>query len=415
MKKKTLSSLIIVTAIVVAAAGYAVISHQSSVTRTVVEEAVFPDLLDQINDVSSIEITGAEQSFSIRHVGDQWVVSSLADFPAEFDRVKKALLELAELKTVEAKTADPERHGVLGLNEPGSEDGGGQKVRVLGAGDTALAGLLLGNAGRGTTDLVYVRREGEDQTWVARRKPGIGDDPRDWVNTMLMKIDIERVRRMTLAHADGERVGIYKEEHGDSEFFLEDVPVEASIKSPLSMDSIARVIAVLRFEEVFAASDIPSDREADTVATFETFDGATFTISLYGQEEDEAVWARIAATFDADAVVAPALVPQEDNGFEDLPPELRSEIDGDDVDSEEAEPAEPEQIDVAAETAALVARTHQWAFKLPDFKVEHLQTRNEKLIEFPEPEVEPGAESQPGAEGVPSIEDLIPRVPGITE
>ena len=285
MKKNTLTSLTIVTAIVVIGAGYAVMSRQSAVTRTLVEEAVFPDLVGQINDVAAIEVTGAEQSFSVRHDGDQWVVSSLADFPAEFDKVKQALLAVAELKTVEAKTADPERHVVLGLNEPGSEEGGGLKVRVLGAEDAVLAGLLLGNAGRGTRDLVYVRRDGEDQTWLARRKPDIGDDPRDWVDTMLVKIDIERVSRITLAHADGEQVVIYKEQPGDTEFFLDDVPEEGSLKSPRTLDSIARVIAVLRFEEVFAANDIPSDQEPVSVGTFETFDGATISITLYGQDE----------------------------------------------------------------------------------------------------------------------------------
>lgn len=409
MKKNTLTSLVIVTAIVVIGAGYAVTSRQSAVTRTVVEEAVFPDLLGQINDVAAIEVTGAKQSFSVRHDGGQWVVSALADFPAEFDRVKQALLAVAELKTVEAKTANPERHGVLGLNEPGSEDGAGLKVRVLGAEDTVLAGLLLGNAGRGTRDLVYVRRDGEDQTWVAQRKPDIGDDPRDWVETMLTKIDIERLRRITLAHADGEQVVIYKEEPGDTEFFLDNIPEEGSLKSPMSLDSIARVISVLRFEEVFAATDIPSDQVPGTVGTFETFDGATITITIYG--EDQAIWAKIAATYDADAVIAPALVPQDDMGLDDLPPEPQSEVEGGDPEAEaEAEP-EPEQIDVVAETEALVARTHQWAFKLPDFKVEHLQTRNEKLVSMPEPETE----AVPGDGAPPSIEDLMPRVPGISE
>ena len=275
MKKMTLSSLVIITVIVVIGAGYAVMSRQSAVTRVSTVEAVFPELLDQINEVSAIEITGAEQDFRVWYDGEKWVVSSLADFPAEFDKVKQGLLSIAELKTVEAKTADPERHGALGLNEPGSEEGAAMKVRVLGDQDAVMAGLLLGNPGRGTTDLVYVRRDGEDQTWVARRKPDLGDDPRDWVDTMLTKIDIERIKRITLAHADGERVEIFKDGPDDEEFLLADVPVEASIKSPLSLDSVARVISVLRFEEVFAASDIPSDRQPDTVGTFETFDGAT--------------------------------------------------------------------------------------------------------------------------------------------
>lgn len=411
MKNKTLTSLVIVTAIVVIGAGYAVLSRQSAVTRTVVEEAVFPDLLAQINDVAAIEVTGPEHSFRVRHDGDQWVVSSLADYPAEFDRVKQALLAVAELKTVEAKTADPERHGALGLNEPGSEDGAAQRVRVLGGDDAVLADLLLGNAGRGTKDLVYLRRGGEDQTWVARRKPDIGDDPRDWVDTMLTKVDIERVKRITLDHADGEQVVIYKEEHGDTEFFLDNVPEEGSLKSPLSLDSVARVIAVLRFEEVFDAGDIPDDQEPSVVGTFETFDGATVTVSLYGEED--AIWAKVAASYDADAAVAPALVPEEDMGLDDLPPELQSQIEGaEPVDGEE-EPVEPEQIDVAGEIDALVARTHLWAFKLPDFKVEHLQTRNEKLISLPEPEPEPGAD--PSSEVPPNFEDLMPRVPGITE
>ena len=104
-------------------------------------------------------------------------------------------------------------------------------------------------------------------------------------------------------------------------------------------------------------------------AVFETFDGATVTVSLEKRGEEE-TWARFDASWDAAAVV------------ETEAPEEETEAAAED----DAEAAEEESPDVEAEIAELVSRTSEWAFLIPGFKAEQLGMRMARLIELPEAE-----------------------------
>ena len=109
----------------------AAVSRHAATERVTSESTALPELMTRINDVAEISFRGAGDDFSLRFDGERWVVPELASFPADFDKVKKALIGLAELRTVEAKTADPERYAALGLAPPDAEEGAGTDVRLL--------------------------------------------------------------------------------------------------------------------------------------------------------------------------------------------------------------------------------------------------------------------------------------------
>ena len=116
--------------------------------------------------------------------------------------MKKALIGLAELRTVEAKTADPERYAALGLAPPDAEEGAGTDVRLLDGSGGGVAALTVGNAARAGANRLYIRRDGEERTWLARGELELGETPKDWVDTMVLRLDGDRVRRVTITHAD---------------------------------------------------------------------------------------------------------------------------------------------------------------------------------------------------------------------
>ena len=378
MKSKTLISLVVVTAVIVVGAFVAVTSRGTAVKRIAAEETVFPGLIDAINATTVIEVTLPDRAVTIHHDGENWAVAELADFPPRFELVKQLLLSMAEMKTVEAKTANPDRHGVLGLADPSSEQGAGSRVRLLDADGQAIAALMIGNPARGARDLFYVRRDGEDQTWLARGHLDVGKDAESWIETLLMKLPIERMRRITLEHADGETVTIFKAALGDEVFELADIPADATLSSTGLLDSIARVVAVLRFDEVAAPDIVAGAGDPILRAHFLSFDGVVVKIALY--QVEDAPWALIEVVYDAALAVEPEPEPEPE-------PEEASEDGEGDSDAEAA--AAPEPIDFAAETADVVARTDRWVFRLPDFKIEKLSTRMSDLVKLPVEEEEP--------------------------
>jgi hypothetical protein len=394
MKSKTLISMVVVTAVIVVGAVVAVTSRDTAVQRTSAEETVFPGLIDAINTATVIEVTLPDQAVTIRHDGEHWAVAELADFPPRFELVKQLLLSMAEMKTVEAKTANPDRHGVLGLADPSSEEGAGSRVRLLDADGQTIAALMIGNPARGARDLFYVRRDGENQTWLARGHLDVGTDAESWIDTLLMKLPIERMRQITIEHADGETVAISKAVLGDAVFELADIPADATLSSTGLLDSIARVVAVLRFDEVAAPDIIAGVGDPILRAHFQSFDGVVVNIALY--QVEDASWALIEVVYDADLAVAPEPEPEPEEIAEDGEGDTDAEV-----------PAEPEPVDFAAETADVVARTDRWAFRLPDFKVEQMSKRMSDLVKLPVEEEEEPAD--------PLADFPLPDLPGISD
>lgn len=388
MPSKNVLILAAVTAAVAAIAVAATMSRQSATERVTVDALALPGLMDRVNDVDRIDLAGPEGEFALRFDGARWTVPALADFPADFDKVKKTLIALGELRLVEAKTSDPERYGRLGLAEPNAEDGAGTRLR-LGAGEAeTVAALTVGNPGRGGPDQVYIRRDDDAGTWLASGALDLGAEPKDWVDTLVVRLDGDRVRRVTISHAgDGERLEIFKTNPGEESFELAEMPEGATLRSPLTLDNLGRALAFVRFDEVAPAAEGPAAGAGDSTAVFETFDGVTVTVTL--QARGEATWARFDAAYDPAAAEPEEAAPED---AEDAPDETAAEDEGAAETAEEAanemadettQGEEEAPFDAEADTAQLLARTADWVFQLPDFKAEQLAMRLARLIDLP--------------------------------
>ena len=389
MKTRNLAILAAVTAAVVIVAGAAAVWRESATRREVTEAELFPGLIERINDVAAIEVTAGAETFRIARAGEQWVVPAKADFPARFDKVREILIAIGELKTIEAKTADPERHADLGLAEPAADkEGAGKRVRLLGADDAEIAALVIGETTRGTGDMVYVRRAGDDQAWLARPAIDPGAKAMDWIDTLVVQLPFERIRGGVIRHADGEVVEFAKDGADATEFELAGLPEGAKVVSALTVDSLARAIAVLRFDDLAAREAAPVAGAADAVASYRTFEGMTVEVEVWADDADDAggdpeaarsYWVRIAAAYDPAAAA------------EDAP----------DEEAEEAEPEDDEPFDPAAAAERISARTARWVFKVPEFKGEQFTMRLDELIEMPAPEpAAPEGEGEAGEQGI---------------
>ena len=407
MKSKTLIGLAVVTALVVIGAVAAVTQRQTASERVVTDAAVLPDLMARINDVAALALEGPEADFALRFDGERWVVPDLADFPADFDKVKKTLIGLAELRTIEEKTADPERYGALGLAAPDADEGGGTWVRLHDGDDGTVAALMVGNPGRGGADQVYVRRDGEAETWLARGELDLGDTPNAWVDTMIVRLEPDRVRRVVITHADGETVELARETRDAESFDLVNMPEDATLRSPLTLDNVGRSLAFVRFDDVAAASAGPAPGEGESTAVFETFDGAKVTVTQQKRGEDE-TWARFEATYDPAAAVPE---PAGDGEAEEDEAEAEADTGAAPEETEAAEDEAP--FDPAEHTAGIVARTADWAFRIPDFKAEQFGMRMDRLVERPSDEDESG-EAGDGPQLVPgALPPGIDLPPGV--
>src|SRR5580765_7022101 len=127
-------------------------------------EQFFPGLAKQVRNATTIHVASKSGAFDIVFIPDKgWVLPARGDFPASFDLVRRTLVGLAALQTIEPKTARADWLHYLGLEGPAKGDG--IEITVRDDKNQVLAALITGKSEdigdtSGATGL-FVRRLGE--------------------------------------------------------------------------------------------------------------------------------------------------------------------------------------------------------------------------------------------------------------
>jgi hypothetical protein len=114
------------------------------------QQAAVPGLSERLAAVDKVTISGAGNRViaTLERGEQQWRLVE-RDYPADANALRSLLLNLAEARRVEAKTAKPELYGRLGVEDTGDADAKGVKLEIAGGGEP-LAVILGQNVASGT-------------------------------------------------------------------------------------------------------------------------------------------------------------------------------------------------------------------------------------------------------------------------
>ncbi|MEX2482117.1 MAG: DUF4340 domain-containing protein [Gammaproteobacteria bacterium] len=381
MKARTLGLLGVITLGVIIAAWQ--ISEQRAPQTEVTRAPLFPGLVDRVNDVRQMNLISAEHETQLRHDDQRWIIVNKDGFPADAGKVRRAVLHIAGLRTVEPKTSSAERYARLGVSDLDDDEASGTLVELRGDDDAPLAALIVGNPrDGGARPQHYVRKPDDAQSWLVDGELEVDADPILWLDAQITDIDTERVREVRIEPAAGSPIVIRKAERGDNFFDLQQVPTGFEPKSRAMVSSAGAVLLDLRFNDVASATRV-ADAEPLRKTTLRTFDGLVVTWRDY--ELDGAIYTTFAFDFDAQGVVAAE--PATDNAAEAGAEAGAAATDADGAtETPSADPdkppadSEPAQS-VAEEADALTARTADWAYVLPAYKRRMIDREFEDLIQ----------------------------------
>ena len=363
---------------------------------------VFPGLLDRVNDVARIRVTGNEGTFTLARDGEIWVVEEKERYPAEPDMMHNLILGAAGLRRVEPKTSNPGHYPKLRLEDPAGEDAQSARFVLEDASGAELARWVLGNrrpskSDPGRTEL-YIRTGDDPQAWLVEGSLPGGRTIIDWVDRLVARIDRERLRAVEVVHADGMTVAVGKRHPTDVDFILQGVPEGHEIDAQYRINDIGRFLEDLRFEDVVPASELDFSGSVDKRVRVITFDGLRIRMETVVRDGES--FARLRAEVDEALAVAVAKAAEDETGSEGGTGS-EGEVggaggDGAGTESGHKTDAEPEDaagalhtLDaVRAEAAKLNARWTDWAYELPSFKRDYIANRIDALtrpIEEDEP------------------------------
>lgn len=235
---------------------------------------LFPDLFGQLNSVDTLKFKSTQDEFTLYKQGEDWFIKERLDYPADFDLVKRTLIDLSDTKILERKTDNPEQYSLLGVDS--MDEGGESLTLTLLNDDKTVAGLILGNERETTAKMgakqFYVRRANEARSWLAEGYLNINPLMLNWIKSEVINIARERIAIVNIIQPTGQVARLVNLGKKDKFGTPESLDKTVFKYEQLGYD-IAGTLFQLRMEDVQAANDFSRGDAEIVTAEFITFDG----------------------------------------------------------------------------------------------------------------------------------------------
>jgi parvulin-like peptidyl-prolyl isomerase len=369
--KSALAALALVAILVAVAAFFTLQGRRAELASVPANSGpLFPGLVERLDSVDRIEIRRQGETYTLERRDNRWALLESEGYWAASDSLQKLFAGLADMQVVEAKTSNPEWHERLGLQDPTRLDSNGALV-TLSAGGNQLASLIVGNSAPSSpgTRARYVRRNGEDQTWLVRTPIDIAASRNMWTDRNVLDLRPDRVASVRIERWDGDVVEIARDAPDDTTFDLLTLPEGAELNPTVNLMSIARSFQGITHAAVRRATDHFDSLTSESLVLARTFDGLHISLRLRNDEAGD-TWAVVRTTYDE----ANRIGDQDDAAL---------------LSADEARKQADE----------INARTDGWTYQIPRWKVNQMVKATSELAQFPEATDE---ESESGSAQRPS-------------
>ncbi len=404
MNARSLRVLLALTAVVVVLAVLFQSNREGKVQPKTDRSKLFPELLSSINDVATVHVKKSGSECTLKRTGESWGLAEKDSYSADLEPIRRALIGIAEMTRVEAKTSDATRYATLGVQDPDAEGSTSTLVTLSDASGKELAKLIVGKAHTGKTGMpgqLYVRKAGDAQSWLVKSDLQVPEACSDWLAKKILEVKRDRIRAVEVTHPDGEIVRVERATPETTDFTLANIPAGRELKYATVAGSMSSTLEWLNLEDVARIDTVDFTSNVGATSRFSTFDGLVVTVTL--KDQGEKTYARFVASYE------PPPAPPEEK-----PAEAAAE--GESSEPTPAKPAEsaaakktPEEVQ--AEVAELNARLSQWAYAIPSYNKTTFAKRMAELLkdEAPPPTVDDSTiGTEDGAMVIPG--DLPPEI-----
>lgn len=316
---RTLAWLAAATLLAVVLAILAVTGERQALTSDFEPRLAFPDLGDRVNEAQKIVVQTRRGKVTVTREStdsDIWRVEEKGGYTAQPSLVKRTVVGLSDLELVEPRTAQPSWHKHLNLTAP-EDKGSGVRIAIYDGEGEELAAIIVGKleseTAIDTEGTIYVRRDGEDQTYVARGSFNLEQTAELWLDRGILDFSPGRIARVEVTPPEGPSYEVLltdpdadvPEDELGPPYELAEVPEGRRVKTDYAVSGIGNALVKLQLTDVFPAADTAF--EAPTTAVFHGQDGIIVTSTAEKQARGYRATFSVSAAPDAsEAVTAEA-------------------------------------------------------------------------------------------------------------
>lgn len=292
MKKSSLMLLLVAAVVLIALSVFTSKSRRPPLGAS--GQKVFQQLA--INNIERVVVTSADKRIALTMQGDRWVCTNAFNYPIQFDKFKKAILKLDELKG-QIVIADASRRDALKMNLPSSgknKDTLGTLVEMLAADGKPVATLLLGEQRMrkpkgggpegsfgGYPDGRYLSPDGGNTVYlVGETMDDFAADEKSWLDTELTSLYSSDVATIAIRHPGQPETRLSKPA-GKTIFEVEGLAADEETDD-VKASSAAGALSYLRFDDVASPTltDAQTGMNEPTVFEIVATNGEVYAASL---------------------------------------------------------------------------------------------------------------------------------------
>jgi hypothetical protein len=382
MKVKTLVVLLGVAAVLGLAAMWSRRSGEEPSDR--IGRAVLGGL--QVNDIARMVIATSSSTSCLAKADGVWVSESQYGYPADFARIKSAIVKVAEMKVGQVVDAEPGDKAAMKMVAPAAGADGGTLVEMLDKSGTLLGSLLIGAARQraagdemsrfgGYPDGQFVSADRGESVVLVKDNLYEFDRADDWLEKELVSVPGADVVSVRIGGPERAAVELTTAE-GATDLTLAGLGEKEEMDRS-RVNGITSALSYLRFESVAdpALSDEATGLGAPTEFVVTTKAGEIYTVQIGNKAADsENRYARIRVAL-APAAPEPEATPEAEQTEEEQQ-------------AAAAEKASRAEARAALETkvADLNAKLGPWTYVLASYKSDTMISTREQVVKAVEDE-----------------------------
>ncbi len=429
-----------VIAVVLAAAGFVATGSKNKKldvdkeVATVRKENFFPGLEEKLNDIAKIEVSDAKNKLTLVRKEETWTLEESAGYEAKLEPVRNLLMDLGNIKKLEAKTSSPDLYKRIDVDDMKADGSNAKLVKLYDESGAEKASLIVGkddyssgDPGKGPNK--YVRKPEDKQAWLVAGNVRLVVNQPSWLKSDFMDIAATRVKSTEILHKDGERVLAERADKNAVNFELKTLPAGREVKDASSPSEAGRILASVRFDEVKKREDLKlSDENTSATVRVETFDGLIVKAAIHHVDNKDYVVT--SASVDEARITAENDAKKADYELKKKAAEMASESaatkaedakdgekkEGDAAATPEATPApitvpEPDIVDldkIKKEAEDINKKLGDWAYVVPNYYRDRFTRKNEFFLKELKKEGEENAAEAPQMQGLPEGMSLPP-------
>ena len=199
--------VVLLIAALVAISGALYLSTQRNLARDTHGLPLLPSLAGELNSVTELNVRkgGAAPLVTIHKQGEQWTVAQRANYPADVSKLRRLLLSLSDAKIREEKTSNPASYSIIGVEDATLSGASGAQIEV-----TAHDGKHAVIVGKPGAEGSFVRRVGENTSYIVEPAISVEAEPRFWIDTRLLDLPADKIQGIEAKPAGGPDYSVHR-------------------------------------------------------------------------------------------------------------------------------------------------------------------------------------------------------------